>query len=110
MLASARAIPSVPDAIPVRSLLVQHTVSALLATNGVTLLERDLGIAVSAKVVDGLSGVLVAASGGQGETAGGLALREGAGAGGDGWWFVGFARHGGLFWLGMRELFVWIRG
>ena len=44
--------------IPVGALLVQNTVTALLATDGVAALERDFGIAVTAQVLDAAVGVL----------------------------------------------------
>lgn len=84
---------SAKHGIPVRPLLVQNAVSALLATDGIALLERDFGIAVTTQVVHWLGRVLVAACTGNGKAARGLALGERASAGGDGRWFVSFARH-----------------
>lgn len=44
--------------IPVCALLVQNTVTALLATDGVAALESNFGIAVTAQVLDAAVGVL----------------------------------------------------
>ena len=44
--------------IPVGALLVQNTVTALLATDGVAALESNFGIAVTAQVLDAAVGVL----------------------------------------------------
>jgi hypothetical protein len=42
-----------PPSSPLCPLLIQHAMSALLAPNRITSLQRDFGIAVTAQVVDG---------------------------------------------------------
>lgn len=44
--------------IPVGALLVQDTVTAFFATDGIAALERDFSIAVTAEVLDAAVGVL----------------------------------------------------
>ena len=43
---------------PVGALFVENTVTALLATDGITALESNFGIAVTAQVLDAAVGVL----------------------------------------------------
>jgi hypothetical protein len=67
--------------IPVGALLVQDTITALLATDGVAALERDFGIAVTAQVLDAAVGVLEGVLVGDLEASvvAGLLLRHGCG-------------------------------
>lgn len=82
----------------IRALLVQNTVSALFAPNGVALLQDDLGIAVTAEVVDGFRGIFEGAAAcdveaalrGVGAGVGGVLLAAEGGRG------VLFARHGAV--------------
>lgn len=67
--------------LPFRPLLIKHSVSALLASNRITFLERHLGIAVATQIVD--SGIVAC----QRRI---VCAREGRGLGGD---LVGFSRH-----------------
>jgi hypothetical protein len=85
---------------PVGPLLVQHAVAALLAADGVALLQRDLVVAVAAQVVDRARRVFEAAAarleacvnGARGAAAGSAAEVGLAGAGRGG--LVLFAGHG----------------
>lgn len=77
---------------PVRPLLVQHAVSALLAADGVAALQRDLVVAVAAQVVHRALGVFEAAAAGLEAGVGGAGGAEvGLAAGGGG--LVLFAGH-----------------
>lgn len=91
--------------LPIRALLVQNTVSALFAPNGVALLQDDFGIAVTAEVVDGFRGIFEGAAAcdveaalrGVGAGVGGVLLATEGGRG------VLFARHGAV-----RRRGVWL--
>lgn len=77
---------------PVRPLLVQHTVPALLAADGIAALQRDLVVAVAAQVVHRALGIFIGVADDL-EAAVGVGVAEvGAGAGGGG--LVLFAGHG----------------
>lgn len=78
---------------PVRPLLVQHAVAALLAADGVAALQRDLVVAVAAQVVHRALGVFEAAAACLEAGVGGAGGAEvGLAAGGGG--LVLFAGHG----------------
>lgn len=64
--------------LPVGPLLVKHTVSTLLAADGVTSLEGDLGVAITAQVSDGL---VVVKLGWSGEASGACARGCSVGSG-----------------------------
>ena len=77
---------------PVRPLLVQHAVAALLAADGIAALQRDLVVAVAAQVVHRALGVFEAAAAGLEAGVGGAGGAEvGLAAGGGG--LVLFAGH-----------------
>ena len=72
------------EVLPLCSLFVKHTMSTLLATNGIAFLQWNLGIAITAEIVD--SGIIAYNSGFK------VASAESRRALGR-WYFVGFARH-----------------
>lgn len=74
--------------IPLGSLLVQHTVSAFLAPDWVSSLQRNLGVAVAAQVIDGWA-VAHAGADAKGTRTGRIDGAAGVDVGN----FVGLARH-----------------
>lgn len=78
--------------LPIRPLLIQHTISALFTSDGISFLQSHFGIAVAAEVLDWFARVFETVAGDCEAAVVGIGVAA-AGAAGEGGWGVLFAGH-----------------